>query len=308
MASNKHEHVTSWLLFSLPRWWRWRRWLQRVPERQQQPQQLRHYCVLRCRLCSGQRMSQVLPSTTNRKRNCFILLRSQLYIWGSPSWARIWHVWQFSPLYNHSDGHIPSSWMVRVGCVFVAVIHPSRTWMSGFFESVRQNACVHKLDLGLYSHPIFVREIGSEPMSAAREKSPLQETHRTVKPATPHHAGQQAQHPSDWASTASKIDKDLFHFQGSLDNVLFHRTGSVDAVLRSWSFLQRLFFFFFFFYLIGSCNSGLLYPLALRAVATFILLALCTLSYFIFLPLWIVSYLIFLTFGQCLLSVYWLFG
>ena len=48
--------------------------------------------------------------------------------------------------------------------------------MSGSFESVRQNACVHKLDLGLYSHPIFVREIGSEPMLVAREKFPLQET------------------------------------------------------------------------------------------------------------------------------------
>ena len=43
--------------------------------------------------------------------------------------------------------------MVRAGCVFVAGIHPSRTWMSGSFESVRWNACVHRLDLGLYSHP-----------------------------------------------------------------------------------------------------------------------------------------------------------
>ena len=43
--------------------------------------------------------------------------------------------------------------MVRAGCVFVAGIHPSRTWTSGSFESVRWNACVHRLDLGLYSHP-----------------------------------------------------------------------------------------------------------------------------------------------------------
>ena len=28
----------------------------------------------------------------------------------------------------------------------------SRTWLSGSFESVWWNACVHKLDLGLYSH------------------------------------------------------------------------------------------------------------------------------------------------------------
>ena len=37
--------------------------------------------------------------------------------------------------------------------VFVDGIHPSRTWMSGSLESVRWNACVHRLDLGLYSHP-----------------------------------------------------------------------------------------------------------------------------------------------------------
>ena len=43
--------------------------------------------------------------------------------------------------------------MVRAGCVFVAGIHPSRTWTSGSFESVRWNACVLRLDLGLYSHP-----------------------------------------------------------------------------------------------------------------------------------------------------------
>ena len=43
--------------------------------------------------------------------------------------------------------------MVRAGCVFVAGIHPSRAWTPGSFESVRWNACVHRLDLGLYSHP-----------------------------------------------------------------------------------------------------------------------------------------------------------
>ena len=37
--------------------------------------------------------------------------------------------------------------------VFVARIHPSRTWMSGSFEPMQWNASVHRLDLGLYSHP-----------------------------------------------------------------------------------------------------------------------------------------------------------
>ena len=43
--------------------------------------------------------------------------------------------------------------MVHVRCVFVASIHPSRTWMSGSFQSMWWNACVHRLDLGLYSCP-----------------------------------------------------------------------------------------------------------------------------------------------------------
>ena len=43
--------------------------------------------------------------------------------------------------------------MVHAGCVFVAGIHLSRTWMSGSFESVRWNARVHWSDLGLFSHP-----------------------------------------------------------------------------------------------------------------------------------------------------------
>ena len=43
--------------------------------------------------------------------------------------------------------------MVCAGCVFVAGIRRSRTWTSGSFESVRWNACVHRLDLSLYSHP-----------------------------------------------------------------------------------------------------------------------------------------------------------
>ena len=76
---------------------------------------------------------------------------------------------------NHKGSHIPSSWMVRAGCVFVAGIHPSRTWTSGSFESVRWNACVHRL-----TRPRFIlsseRVLGGmefEPMLTPREKSPL---------------------------------------------------------------------------------------------------------------------------------------
>ena len=37
--------------------------------------------------------------------------------------------------------------------VFVAGTHPPRTCISGSFESMRWKACVHRLDLGLYSRP-----------------------------------------------------------------------------------------------------------------------------------------------------------
>ena len=65
--------------------------------------------------------------------------------------------------------------MVHAECVFIAGIYPFRTWTSGSLESVRWNACVHRLDLGLYSHPKEVWGIESEPMLTPREKSPLPE-------------------------------------------------------------------------------------------------------------------------------------
>ena len=43
-------------------------------------------------------------------------------------------------------------WMVHAGCVVIAGIRPSRT-MSWSLESMWWNAWVHRLDLGLYSHP-----------------------------------------------------------------------------------------------------------------------------------------------------------
>ena len=49
--------------------------------------------------------------------------------------------------------------------------------MSGSFESARWNACVHRLDLSLYSHPIefYIWGMESEPMLSPREKSSVLE-------------------------------------------------------------------------------------------------------------------------------------
>ena len=40
-------------------------------------------------------------------------------------------------------------------------------------DLLSRNACVHRLDLGLYSHPKSFGGLGSEPMLTPREKSPL---------------------------------------------------------------------------------------------------------------------------------------
>ena len=61
--------------------------------------------------------------------------------------------------------------MVHAGCVLVDGIHLSRTWMSGSFESLGWNACVHRLDLGLYSHPKEFVGMESEPMLGGRNSS-----------------------------------------------------------------------------------------------------------------------------------------
>ena len=120
---------------------------------------------------------------------------------------------------NHRGSHIPSLWMVHAGCVFVASIHLWRTWMSGSCESAQWNACVHRLDLGLYSHlkefwgngvrtsvyTLIRKSFGgmeSEPILTPKEKSPLLEVQRRVEPMTLHHTGQRAQHTINWAIPA----------------------------------------------------------------------------------------------------------
>ena len=113
----------------------------------------------------------------------FFFCVPQLCLWGSPSWGEIF-AYETVFYSNHWGSHIQSLWMVHAGCVFVASIHPSRTWMSGSVKSVRWNACVHRLDLGLYSHlkelggggvGLRAGEMESEPMLTPREKSPLPE-------------------------------------------------------------------------------------------------------------------------------------
>ena len=65
------------------------------------------------------------------------------------------------------------------------------------FESLQWNACVHRVDLGLYSHRKEFWGSGVRNHVILREKSPLPENQRRVEPLTLHHAVQQAQHTTD---------------------------------------------------------------------------------------------------------------
>ena len=111
------------------------------------------------------------PSRTkeNARLLLLLLLRSPARSLGFTILSEIFPMWPFStPL----GSHIPSSWMVHAGCLLVASIHLSRTRMSGSLESVRWNACVHRLHLSLYSYPKEFGGMESEPMSTPRKKSP----------------------------------------------------------------------------------------------------------------------------------------
>ena len=64
--------------------------------------------------------------------------------------------------------------------------------MSGSLESVRWNACVHRLDLGLYSHPKEFLGNGVRTYATSKGKNSPQ-----IEPTTLHQAGQPAQHTTN---------------------------------------------------------------------------------------------------------------
>ena len=183
-----------------------------------------------------------------------ILKRSQLYLWGSPFWVKFCFVFcllfffffvsccfclfccfcicdRVNPTIEVATIRFRRWCMLGV---FVAGIHPSRTWMSGSFESVRWNACVHRLpDLSLYSHPKEFLGNGVRTMLTPREKSPLLEAQRRVKPATLYHAGQRAQHTTDWAILAKPIHSKIkLNIVSSLRSRWRCSTGRVSCTLR----------------------------------------------------------------------------
>ena len=94
---------------------------------------------------------------------------------------------------------------MHAGCVFVTGIHLSRTWMSGSFESVVWNACVHRLDLSLDSHPkkflgngvrTHVNSKGKIPSTGGSEEGHTRDAAlRTTSPT----------HYTDWATPVPEM-------------------------------------------------------------------------------------------------------
>ena len=115
-------------------------------------------------------------------------------LWGSPFWVKYCVCDRFVLIQPLSSTHS----VCEAECVFVAGIHPSRACMSGSFESLRLNACVHRLDIDLYSQSKEFGEMESEPILTPRKKNPFHRRIRGgIEPATLHHAGQLAQHTTD---------------------------------------------------------------------------------------------------------------
>ena len=145
-----------------------------------------------------------------------------------------------------TQSHIPFLWMVHAGCVFVAGIHPPRTWTSGSVETVRWNACVHRLDLGLYSHPkelfcflcvfccccwgFFLGGGGWEDAVKTHVNSMgnILSTWGSIRiePVTLHHTGQRAQHTTDWAIPAPRDCFDMHHLHGGTINKILQKRES----------------------------------------------------------------------------------
>ena len=70
----------------------------------------------------------------------------------------------------HRGSDILSSWMMHAGCAFVTGIHPSMMWMSGSFESMQWNACVHRWVI-ISSERVLGNGVRTQVNS--KEKSPL---------------------------------------------------------------------------------------------------------------------------------------
>ena len=137
--------------------------------------------------------------------------------------------------------------------------------MSGSLESVRWNAFVHRLDLGLYSHCKEFWGNGVRTHVNSKGKNPLHQknsSQRRMEPMTLHQVIQQAQHTSIWrfhrsvqrvpvslsvqsASVQELTSSSLavLQFSGKVRNCAFQ-------LCRAHAHNCEGFFFFFFFFVL----------------------------------------------------------
>ena len=104
---------------------------------------------------------------------------------------------------------------------FCSGIHPSWTWISGSFESMRWNAYKHRLDLALDSDPQQFQGSG-------------------VKPVTLHHAGQRAQFTTDWAIPAPWADHSNHMFCAAHDSYTVTCAYALEIVHSTTGWLQNI--------------------------------------------------------------------
>ena len=83
--------------------------------------------------------------------------------------------------------------------------------MSESCESVRWNACVHRLDLGLYSDPKEFLEMELEPMLTPREKSPLPEKFSSEKDRTHEAASSRTTSPTHFQRAIPALIKTILY-------------------------------------------------------------------------------------------------
>ena len=147
--------------------------------------------------------------------------------------------------FNHRDNHILSSLMFHAGCVFVAGIHPSRTSMSGSFQSVRWNACVHRLDLGLCSHPKEL--LGNRVRTHVNSKGKILICWRLRAGSNPRRCitqGQRAQHTISCAITALDRWINKSNLKAALGIILLYKLQSTFTELIFSGVPHKQFFFF----------------------------------------------------------------
>ena len=141
--------------------------------------------------------------------------------------------------------------MIHAGCVFVACIQLSRTWISGSLECVQWNASVHKLDLGLYSHPKECWGNGVRTHINSNGTNPLyheNSTQRRIEPTTLHPAGQWAQHTINELFLPQHQPTRLEDLQHHLPSVYWSRSAETssqrldltDTVQCEWALKNKL--------------------------------------------------------------------